>query len=68
MNTLRDKKANQLAIGGNFYKIFIVLNKNTLTSLQQLLTEKKKAEAKTYLLQTFSSAFTSFQSFLCSKN
>jgi hypothetical protein len=68
MNILRDKNANQLAIGGNFYKIFIVLNKNTLLPLQQLLTEKKKAEAKKYLLPAFSSAFTSFQSFLCSKN
>ncbi|MDR2540466.1 MAG: hypothetical protein LBD11_01455 [Candidatus Peribacteria bacterium] len=67
MNALREKKANQLAIGGQFYKVFIVLNKNMLSNLQLLLQEKKKAEAKTYLLQAFESAFTSFQSFLCSK-
>ncbi|MDR0650816.1 MAG: hypothetical protein LBG59_05455 [Candidatus Peribacteria bacterium] len=68
MNFLRDQNTNQLAIGGNFYKVFIVLNKNTLTPLQQLLTEKKKTETKKYISQAFTSAFTSFQSFLCSKN
>jgi RNase P protein component len=67
MNDLRDKNVTSLAIGNQFYKIFIVLNKNALVPLQQLLQEKKKAELHSYLLQAFQSSFTSFQSFLCSR-
>jgi hypothetical protein len=67
MNILRDNNYSQLAIGNQFYKIFISLNKNELTTLQQLFQEKKKAEIKTYISQAFQASFSSFQSFLCSR-
>ena len=67
MNLLRDKKYTQLPIGNQFYKIFLNLNKNELTHLQQLFQEKKKADIKPYLHSEFEKSFTSFQSFLCSK-
>lgn len=63
MNYLRDSNASSLAIGGQFYKVFIVLNKNDLLRLQALLD----TDASAYVKQAFQVSFTSFQSFLCSK-
>ncbi|MDR2190240.1 MAG: hypothetical protein LBP53_03470 [Candidatus Peribacteria bacterium] len=66
MNTLRQQNAPHLAIHHQFYKIFIVLDKNNLTYLQTLVQNKEKNLTR-LVQQAFLSAFTSFQSFLCSK-
>jgi hypothetical protein len=67
MNLLRDQNASQLAICDQFYKVFIMLNKNELEPLQHFLQEKEKAELQTYVSKAFQYSFTSFQSFLCSR-
>jgi RNase P protein component len=67
MKSLRDQHTTSLAICGQFYKLFIVLNKNELLYSQQLFQEKKKAELQSYIVQAFQSSFTLLYSFLCSK-
>ena len=64
MNFLRDQHIVQLAIWNQFYKVFIVLNKNELLRLQELLDKTLISE---YVLKEFQASFTSFQSFLCSR-
>jgi hypothetical protein len=69
MNHLRDIRIIPLAIGNQFYKIFIVLNKNELLYLQNLLVKPTilRKEVSEYLLKEFKTSFTSFHTFLCSK-
>jgi RNase P protein component len=72
MNILRDTNAPQLPFGNQFYKVFIMLNKNELSHLQALLQEKAASSSgsvvfKDTVTRAFQSSFTSFQSFLCSR-
>jgi RNase P protein component len=73
MNMLRDANAPQLPFGNQFYKVFIMLNKNELPQLQALLhgnsstSSTSSSSLKTTVTNAFQSSFTSFQSFLCSR-
>jgi RNase P protein component len=72
MNLLRDTNAPHLPLGNQFYKVFIMLNKNELPRLQTLLQQKGEpsvpsSSLKDTVTNAFQSSFTSFQSFLCSR-
>jgi ribonuclease P protein component len=77
MNILRDKQSPLVAIGQQFYKVFIMLNKNELAPLQTLLQSSNHSSSHhssfnrsaliDYINQAFEESFTSFHSFLCSR-
>ena len=68
MNEIRDNNIIFTPINWQFYKIFINLDKNKLSDLVKYAEEHNKSDLNKHLQKEFQSAFTSFQSFLCSKN
>ena len=68
MNYIRDNGIEQTPINGQFYKIFINLNKNHLPQMLKIIETNPKSQRNNYFQQQFDSAFTSFQSLLCGRN
>lgn len=68
MNYIRDNNIVSTPINWQFYKIFVNLDKNKLPDIIKYSEEHNKSDLNKYLQKEFQSAFTSFQSFLCSKN
>ena len=68
MNYIRDNKISTTPIKWNFYKIFINLDKNKISELAKYIDEHNKSDRNKHLEKEFHSSFTSFQSYLCSKN
>ena len=67
MNYIRDNNIEKVSINGQFYKIFINLNKNELPQMLKIIENNPKSQRNNYFQQQFDSAFISFQSFLCWK-
>ena len=67
MNYIRDNNIENVSINGQFYKIFINLNKNELPQMLKIIENNPKSQRNKYFQQQFDSAFISFQSFLCWK-
>jgi RNase P protein component len=65
MNCVRDNNITTTPINGEFYKIFINLDKNKLPELTKYIEEHDKSQQNAYFQNEFKSAFTSLQSFLC---
>lgn len=67
MKYLQDYSFQKIAIDGSYYKVFINLNKNTLTFLQQLIQQKDKKKLREWIIKEFQFSFNSFQTYLCKK-
>lgn len=67
INYIRDNDIITTPINWEFYKIFINIDKNKLPELTKYIQEHNKSERNEYFQKELQSAFTSLQSFLCSK-
>ena len=62
---MRDNNIAKTPIGGQFYKIFVNLNKNNLPELINFIETNPKSQWNDYFQEKFKSDFISFQSSLC---
>jgi len=65
MNYIRDNNISTSPINGEFYKIFVNLDKNKLPNIVKYMEWHNKSELNNYFQKEFQSAFTSLQSSLC---